>query len=974
MKDVFAKKYQDLNLEQKEAVDYIHGPIMVIAGPGTGKTSVLVLRIANILKSTDIRADSILALTFTESGVKSMREKLSQVIGPEAYRVSIYTFHGFANLLIKENPEKFPRIIGARNAEELERAKLMQEAINLSNAKILKPRNDPAYYVKPCLNAIKDLKREGITTSDFKDLINDQRKSFEQSSDNYHKQGKYKGELKGAAERKLERIEKNNELYRVYSAYEKLLEENRLYDFEDMIMEALKVLRKDRALRMSLQEEYQYILADEHQDTNRAQNMILEVLASGVEQPNLFIVGDEKQAIFRFQGASLENFLYFKRLFPEAKLVTLEKNYRSHQTILDASHALIQSGLGEDRSLRKALIAAGAKKREKIKVCAVSDKPGERRFVAEQIKKEIRNGEKSENIAVLVRENKDAQGIEEALKDLGIKVSRYADSDALSSPRINALISLFNACVHPSDENIANVIFFDYLNLPYEDVFLAIEKFRREKKRSLLRVLADFDTLVEFSRSIYKWGRYARNEYALQALSMIAEESGFIKNIFSLGDKNKIISSYDALLRSAEKFAETEKSATLFHFISYINESREHGIQIKEEVSSPEGVSIMTAHGAKGLEFESVYILHVNDGVWGGKRKRSLFDLPIAGGEENHDLDDERRLFYVALTRAKSKTTISYHINDESGAKKLPSIFIEEIPEEYKKFEFVKAPLRTFGTKAKEKKLLEDKDYLRTLFLSRGFSVTHFNNYLSCPWRYFFIDLVRIPKIRNASLIYGEAVHAGLKAYFDNLKNGKSGGGKIALYIFERVLTNSHLNEKEIKAFLKAGKEALKNYLKIREVYKPLYAEYDIGGIKFDFNSGSNSIELKGKLDKVLQKEGNRVEVVDYKTGKAKSRREIEGLTKGSDGNYMRQLLFYKFLLEREGKWNMETGRIDFVESFANKKGGVSEVFFIEKQNVEAMEKLLQTTIEKIYAMNFKGEICKDRDCEYCELGNFLTN
>ncbi|MDE1988517.1 MAG: UvrD-helicase domain-containing protein [Patescibacteria group bacterium] len=255
----FEELYGKLNPRQKEAVDAIEGPVMVIAGPGTGKTSILTLRIANILAKTDASPDSILALTFTESGVYSMRTKLADIIGSAAYKVNINTFHGFANEIIKNYPEEFPRIIGSNNATDIDQIKILEEIINSSKLQKLKPYGDSFHYVRPIISEIRNLKRENVSPEKLAEIIKEQEKDFSGIEDLHHKNGKYFGEMKGKYKDIEKSIEKNKELLIVYEKYEKSLMGKRLYDYEDMILETIKSLTRDKGLLLELQEKYQYL-------------------------------------------------------------------------------------------------------------------------------------------------------------------------------------------------------------------------------------------------------------------------------------------------------------------------------------------------------------------------------------------------------------------------------------------------------------------------------------------------------------------------------------------------------------------------------------------------------------------------------------------------------------------------------------------------------------------------------------------
>src|SRR3989339_634470 len=381
LKEKFNKLYEKLNPEQKMGVDEIEGPIMVIAGPGTGKTHLLTMRIANILDKTDTAPESILALTFTESAVASVRKNLSEIIGTLAYRVNITTFHGFANNIIKEYPDDFPEIIGSTNISDVDQIKIIREIIDNSNLVKLKPFGSRYFYVPSIIHAISDLKQQGFLPEDFAKIIEKENNEFENINDLYYEKGINKGKMKGKYITLLKNIERNKELAIVYKEYRQALRKSNFYDYSDMIVEVKIALEKNNDLLLIMQEKYQYILVDEHQDTNSAQNKILELLASYYKNPNLFIVGDEKQAIFRFQGASLENFLYFKNLYKNAKLITLSENYRSTQGILDGVLSLMPD------SLR--LKANAPHKFEKIFILPFETPESETYFVARDIERKI---------------------------------------------------------------------------------------------------------------------------------------------------------------------------------------------------------------------------------------------------------------------------------------------------------------------------------------------------------------------------------------------------------------------------------------------------------------------------------------------------------------------------------------------------------------------------------------------------------
>jgi DNA helicase II / ATP-dependent DNA helicase PcrA len=410
----FEKILGKLNPTQKEAVDTIEGPVMVIAGPGTGKTQILTLRIANILKQTDTKPEQILALTFTESGVKAMRARLTSFIGAAAYQVPIYTFHGFAGELIRKYPDAYRYIVGGRPATDLEKISTIEEILEDNTFKRLRPHGDHGYYVKPILDAIATLKKENIEPEDFSAYIKEQESKLSEIEKIYQK-GAHKGKIRGEYLEAEKFLERNLELLQVYQRYVATLRSKKLFDYEDMIIETINVLENESDILLDVQEQYQYILADEHQDVNGSQNRLIELIASYHDNPNVFVVGDEKQAIYRFQGASLENFLYFGELYKSAKIISLTSNYRSNQQILDIAHEAIQTTDADINKLRLPLKAEN-KHSAVIAKRAFAHTAIEDAFVVEKVKQHHDSGVDWSEIAIIVRTNKEVENLAAALR------------------------------------------------------------------------------------------------------------------------------------------------------------------------------------------------------------------------------------------------------------------------------------------------------------------------------------------------------------------------------------------------------------------------------------------------------------------------------------------------------------------------------------------------------------------------------
>lgn len=975
MNKEFETQYKRLNKAQRLAVDTIDGPVMVVAGPGTGKTSILTLRIANILEKTDTSPKNILALTFTESGAYAVRKKLVSIIGVAGYKVNIHTFHGFCNDIIKQYPERFPRIIGSTAITDIDQISLMEKIIEDNDFEMLKPYGDIFFYVKPTLSEIKNLKREDIDVLKFEKMINIQEKEFEDIPEKVHIKGAHKGKMKGEFIKLREQIAKNKELLILYEKYENALEKGKLYDFEDMIVEVIRTLKKDSDLLLILQESFQYVLADEHQDANNAQNAILELLSNFHDNPNIFIVGDEKQAIFRFQGASLDNFLYFKNLYKSSVVIDLEENYRSTQPILDASHALISS----DGLERIPLVAKAEKGLEPVHIYECININSEFAFILEDIKNKIDSGIKPDEIALLYRDNKDAFPIAHALEKTNIPFRIESENDILKDENIRKLLLIFESINNLANpELLGRVLFVDFFGLDSIEIFKAFDSVRKDK-RSLIDVISE--KFPEISKKLSSWASLVNNKSFIEVFEIIVRESGYLSYSLSATDSLERMATLEAFFDEIKKMAGNKREYFLKDFVEHLERVREHGILTKTGKGiMKEGVRLMTAHKSKGLEFDYVYIIGAYDGHWGNKSRKSFFKtLPAF----QNGIEDERRLFYVALTRARKIVYITYSKQGSDDREQLPTQFISEISDNFKKFESLKDKSDyAFYFKQSlvhEHHEIKNKEYLQQLFLEQGLAVTALNNYIKCPWEYFFVNLIRLPKAQSKHQMYGTAIHETLKTFFDKYRVDQDMSIDDLLSLFEFNLNKTLLSPNDLSDSLNKGKKSLKAYF---EAYKgswnrSLLTEYSVRGVHIKVPTGdsltgdlaeidSSKIDsfellLKGNLDKVEFIDDTRVNVVDYKTGKRKS---------DNKENYSRQLAFYKLLLSLDDKkkYKMVSGELDFIEPESSGKLR-KEKIEVSDEDVEKLIELIKQKANEIYSLAFWDKNCGEKDCEYCSLG-----
>ncbi len=776
----FRKAYRALNRNQRQAVDAIEGPVMVVAGPGTGKTQVLTLRIANILLKTDTPPEAVLALTFTEKAAFVMRSRLAALIGPTAYRVRIATFHSFANEIIREHPRVFERLIGGANITEPDQLELIETLMEQLDVHALRPVGRPEAYVKAVLGAIGDCKGRAITVEKLEQAI-------EPTDDHAPRQ---------------------RELAALWRAYDAALTRTNRYDYADMLMELVRALEKSAALRASLQERYLYILVDEHQDTNRAQNRIVQLIAKGVTRPNVFVVGDVRQAIFKFQGASPKNFTTFAAQYDKPLYITLDENYRSSSAILAAAQGISPA--------QGVLTARAAYRPLPVETYAFSSVAAQEWGIAHLVAQHLKRGTPPGRIAVLYRTNAEAGPLLEQLHRRHIPCAVRSDDEVLDDIEIRKLLTVIRAAVRmPDPVPLAPALLVDLLGVEPLDAQHAIAA-AGSHGRNLWHVVRATPALHEVYRTLATIARVSANASASYALEEAVRQTGFIAAVTKHNDGDRVLAKLHALFDLVRAQAESNKHLTLEQFVGTLDRLRTHRSDLHVELwGADNAVQLMTAHRAKGLEFDVVLIAHAVHGHWDGARHGVRIPLPEPLCAETDD-DDARQLFYVALTRARKQVLITWSQANADGRELLPSAYVEAIPEQLRKAPSM-ARLESAYLRERNARFdapmnrppLQDRRWLRDLFQERGLTVTAFNNYLQCPWRYYFLNLIRIPEAPSPKGEYGTAAHAAMRAFFQYYAARKRTTADDLLEPFTHAMRRAPLPEHVIARLCADGRTAL---------------------------------------------------------------------------------------------------------------------------------------------------------------------
>lgn len=989
-REEFLKAYSKLNSAQKEAVDSIEGPVIVVAGPGTGKTQILTLRIANILIKTDVTPENILALTFTESGARAMRERLRFFIGSDAYRVRIQTFHGFAGELIRSYPDAYPKIVGGKPISVIEKVEVLEQILASEEIKLLRPAGNPGFYLKPIISVLSTLKQEYISPDQLAAKISIQENELA-TLPKFHEKGAHKGKVRGEYHKKEQSIDKNKELLKVYRLYQANLQERQLYDFEDMISESVRALSENIDMLRDLQETFQYLLADEHQDVNGAQNNLLELLADFHEAPNLFVVGDEKQAIYRFQGASVENFLYFEKKYPNTKVISLIDNYRSAQEILDLSHSLIEIDSGPVSELRIPLVSCTETSAE-ISNRHFTHRAVENEWLANSIKQQLKQGVPASEVAVIVRNNYEVESLSQYLRKYQLTVSSSAEGDVLRHPVANSFIDLIKVAADRTDEeSLFKLLHAPYWGISTNDLFKLLRG--RGYWLSLSELINDEEKLqslgLDNQEVVSKVAGLLREVNDLttsKALPFVVEyllrESGLLNHLLK-GDKLESVRVVRRLYDEVDLL--WQQGITSLHSLSkQLRKYQELGLALNAPflTTSSEAVQVMTAHKSKGLEFEFVYLPHLVDQVWGVKNTRQYFKIDFGSIPDALDeMDDERRLLYVAMTRAKSKLFFSSSATDETGRDFLESRFMAEVQSSLVKLEGTEVEEKEFAPEtdllSEERSVKLDSELLKSHLLERGLSATSLNNYLTSPWDYLYRNVLQIPEMKGLPLLYGTALHNVLQRFTRQYAAQGSflDTGQVSNILrqeLERVPITAtefaNLHEKGLESLLvylehvkKVVPQTTTEELKLRVVMPTGWEEFP-------------EVTLTGMLDRVdFSEDGSWLRVVDYKTGKPKTRNEIEGKTKSSNGNYKRQLVFYALmasLLDDERSIGGEY-ILSFVEPDRN--GQIKEeTFMVSDQEIKELQGQIVDMVKAIVSGYMLQEPCDPNQSEYCELVKLL--
>lgn len=1022
----FENAYSSLNTQQKKAVDSIEGPVLVIAGPGTGKTQILAARVARIIQQTDCVPENILCLTYTDAGSVAMRKRLLQFIGPDAYRVPIHTFHGFCNMVIQDNLDYFG-VKGLDAVSELEQIAFVHQIIDgFGKGHPLKRWTGDVYYeTGRLLSLYTAMKRENWSASFLReraevylaDLPNREEFVYKRATKNAKA-----GDLKLASiETEHKRMRELVAAAESFEQYQQLLAKQGRYDFDDMILWVIKAFQTSPDLLNTYREKFLYFLVDEYQDTNGSQNTLLELLIAFWEKPNIFCVGDDDQSIYRFQGANVENIAQFVTSF-KPETITLDENYRSTQYILDAAKIVIghnQQRINPDKTL---IASHPETKLVQLKPAVVSypNPQHEVLGIAQSILHLLAEGIPAEEIAVLYRKHNQAEELVKYLEASGVAVNIRKKQHILNEPFIQQLLTILRFLEAESrkpdtgDAFLFALLHFDY----FENDIMEIAKIAMEQSKNYGESRKPWREVIRFksktqgdlfsgevsnslgrtSSLLEKWIRDCFNCTLQEVIENVISESGMLVKALSGEQRNWNLQ----LLHSFFDFVKSEcakrPKLSLSQLLQTLDLMESEGVELPAQRISfaQHGVHFISIHSSKGLEFDYVFMMGCTTKIWEKAVSMKSYKFPdtLFSIQSEDDAAESRRLFYVGLTRARKQLTVSYPMADLRGKDLEKSRFVAELEESTAVGQLlVNIPedvmatyaLKLFEPKPTIRMDLFDNEWVDDRLSKYSLSVTHLNQYLKCPTSFYFNHLIRVPAPQNASMTFGSAVHHALEMLFKNMnqhpeKQFDSVDRFIQDFAWYMKRHEDSFTETELKRRLEYGQQILKAYYE-----KYIHDWNKVTSIERSYrNVVMRGVPLNGKLDK-LEFDGNEVNVVDYKTGQyanAVSKfdrpdpQKYEAKKDTDDkhlfeyqygGDYWRQAVFYKILMDNDQNktWVMRSTEFDFVEPEKETGDYKKEKVHITPQDIDLVSDQIVYAYESIKAKRF-SEGCGKEDCMWC--------
>ncbi len=895
-----------MNQEQKQAVEYNQGPLLIIAGAGTGKTSVIVEKVKYLISQKLAKPEEILALTFTDKAANEMQERIDQALPYGYFQMWITTFHSFADQILKEEAPAIGITPAFKLMNQAETIIFLKKNLFLFNLRYFQPLGNPHKFLEALLQHFSRLRDEDISPDDYLQWAKSQNSP---SKTNQKKRVKVR-----KTEEKIE-IEKYLELAQAYQTYQTLKIKNGVFDFADLVFYLVKLFRQRPNILKKYQHQFRYVLIDEFQDTNIVQYQLIKLLCPYKNNPKLTVVGDDSQSIYKFRGASVSNILTFMSDYPKAKQITLRKNYRSPQTILNAAYKLIRHNdpdtLEAKLGISKNLIAQKKDVKGAIKFYLAQTVEEEAEFVCKQIIR-LKKFFKFSDFAILARANNHIEPFIHQLIRKGIPYQFLGPGMLFKQSEVKDLIAYLKVLYNPEDSvSLFRVLSMDIFSIDSLDLILLLSTSRKinlslfqtievylsffykefyQGEFEIYKMYLPFlkketrEKLREIYLMIRRHLRLVKKEAAGQILYYFLEDSKYLNKLVSYktAKDEKIALNISKFFQKLKTFETEHEDASVFAVVDYLEMSIELGespLVAQTDIETYNAVNLLTVHSAKGLEFPVVFLVNLTAGRFPTYQRKEAIPIPDELIKEilpvgDYHQQEERRLFYVGLTRAMNKVylTASRFYGEGKREQKISSFVIEVLGENFVKRNLrlkqeKKTPVSILNFKKDKPKILIKKNELI------NFSYTQLETYQRCPLQYKYQFILKIPTLPSAAVSFGETIHKTLYKFYKEFIHKKRIDKKKLLEIYRKqwipVGYTSAAHERRMK---KEGEIMLINFFK--KFHHPDLKIIDlerIFKIKID-----NEIFIRGKIDRIDAKEKGEIEIIDYKTGKLPDENELK--------------------------------------------------------------------------------------------------
>lgn len=966
-----------LNKEQQEAIQYISGPLIIIAGAGTGKTKVVSEKIKYLIINKLAKPNEILALTFNEKAASELQFRVDEIMDYGYLDTQISTFHSFCQIIL----EQYGLDIGLSNrfniATQTDSWILFKKNIHLFNLDYYQSLGNPTKHIQSLIQHFSKCKDELISPNNYQNIAH---QLINSETDDGEKL-------------------RLNELIHCYKIYNQLLLDHNYLDFGDLIFYTNLLLEKRPTILKKLQAQYKYILIDEFQDVNKAQYELVKKLTG--ENNQLTVVGDDDQSIYAFRGASVKNILNFKDDFKNTKEIVLKYNYRSNQDILDKSYQLIQNNNPERLEIKlninKKLIAAnnGSNNKSTVIHSHLNSLTEEIYFVIKEIVK-IKNENSDshwDDFAILIRANSHADPFIEELDKNNIPYEYLAASGLFRQPIIIDCLNFYKLLDnYKESQAIFRLLNLKFLNINYKDLHNFVFYTKRKglsyyealqriddtgisdkHRRSFTKLLEIIDKAIENSQS----------KKPSELLFNFLNDSGYLKYLLQEEKKSNqdiirqigYLNQFFDYVKNYESMVGNVSVKELNDHLNQATDSGDTGI-IKQPENTLGSIKILTAHLSKGMEFDYVFIINAVEERFPSRNKggeiplpNELFNEDISNTNKINHIAEERRLFYVAMTRAKKRLYITSADNYGGTRTKKISRFLNEMDFNISNKSISKDHnhIPTFSPNCQPKTISKIPANIQS------FSYTQITQYDKCPYQFWLNNILKLPSSGKPHLSFGSTIHNTLEKFYlkiitinnlslysNNTKSVKiifpSLDDLISIYNQEWI-DEWYTDDIQRTAYYEKGKDMLINYFYKNKdnISIPIATE-----LQFKIKIQNHTIS--GRIDRIDIKPNNQLEIIDYKTGSAKEK---------IDKDNKNQLLIYQLAVNEMEKFN-KIGKIEQLTNYYLDNGSTISFIGQDKDIIKLKEKIINT-INQIRNENFQPDPdqIKCNSCDFKEICDF---